>query len=70
MESTVGNRVAFMSKHIITLPQVKKILSYKMFTAYKQSVFSKKYMNEALAVRKYTEQIIAAEKKMIAINII
>ncbi|HQW84679.1 MAG TPA: right-handed parallel beta-helix repeat-containing protein [Ferruginibacter sp.] len=63
MESTVGNRVAFMSKHIITLPQVKKILSYKMFTAYKQSVFSKKYMNEALAVRKYTEQIIAAEKK-------
>lgn len=62
MDRAVVARSSFKEKKIITVAQVNKILSYKLFTAYKQSAYNKNYMAEASAVCKYTGQIAAAAK--------
>lgn len=63
MQSTISARNGYMAKNILTAAQVKKLLSYKIFMAYKQTSYSKSYMADAFAVRKYAKQIIATANK-------
>jgi hypothetical protein len=47
----------------ISTQQIKEILSRELFTAYKQTGFNRKYLEQANAVRLYTKNIVTATNK-------
>jgi hypothetical protein len=55
--------VNFPPTKVLTGTQVDKILSAGLFTAYIQSNFNKKFLQQANEVRKYTAGVIAATKE-------
>ena len=63
---TPGARItmdtAYKSESIST-QQTKEILSRELFTAYKQTGFNRKYLEQANTVKKYARNIAAAIKK-------
>ncbi|MGB4845338.1 MAG: right-handed parallel beta-helix repeat-containing protein [Ferruginibacter sp.] len=56
-------RYKIPQKNILSETQVSRILSKELFTAYEQTGYNRKYIEEALALRKYAKEISAAANR-------
>ncbi len=62
-ENEKMDALIFPQRKKLTNAQVNKILKAPLFTAYKQNVYNKNFLDQANAVRKYTAAIVAAVKE-------